>query len=460
MSETITPPPDNRRAEARDGIRDLVARLDQGAAAVSSRDPDLSRTIGQLAASVDRAGATDDPRFRTRVAYAFQDIEKLAGPISSTPPVLRQEMEKLAATAPGLQNERLRDLVGGTKALADPELVRDIRQAATEVGRRPEQIGRDVQERVEALEARVRLSADPSSGTRSSTPTPPTSPTEPKQGSGAEQGSSPPPQRSPGAPNRQSADLPEWDRPEPRRPDRAESPAQGPAATEQIVQAQGPGLLNLAWGAVSRHREAREAQADRAPTPVGERSERHEGMFQQMRDQAVVQGAERSQKAALDALQGFANGPGSNVLGKIQDAAKNEPGGMQAVISEMKDGGRYANLRSQFNADMVMERGMAASYEKVAGTLQQYGADRAAVEALGAQRNTSAALSSKFEKMDAEIGKTAAMLPSKAEGKNLMEELGDKLREVLDRAVQSVRSAFTRSADTGANTSSGPSPSP
>ncbi len=187
-----------------------------------------------------------------------------------------------------------------------------------------------------------------------------------------------------------------------------------------------------------------------------DRIARHGDSQQQQRDEATIQGAERSQRAALDALQAFQKGAGSNILTKIQDAAKSEPGGLQGVLSEMREGGRFSSLRSQFNADLALERGMSAAYDKVASSLQQYSGDRTAVEAIGARRGTGQALEARFEKMDAEIGKATAAIPSRGDGKSVLEDLGDKMREVLDRAVQAVKSAFTP----GPRAASSPSPSP
>ncbi len=99
---------------------------------------------------------------------------------------------------------------------------------------------------------------------------------------------------------------------------------------------------------------------------------------------------------------------------------------------------------------------MSAAYDKVASSLQQYSGDRTAVEAIGARRGTGQALEARFEKMDAEIGKATAAIPSRGDGKSVLEDLGDKMREVLDRAVQAVKSAFTP----GPRVASSPSPSP
>jgi hypothetical protein len=108
----------------------------------------------------------------------------------------------------------------------------------------------------------------------------------------------------------------------------------------------------------------------------------------------------------------------------------------------------------------VMERDASAAWEEMAASLQQYGADRTAVAAIGARQNTSAELESRFEKLDAEIGKAASIIPSRQDGKNVMDDLGEKVREILDRAVNAVKSVFTPSAEKGARASAGPSPSP
>jgi hypothetical protein len=212
--------------------------------------------------------------------------------------------------------------------------------------------------------------------------------------------------------------------------------------------------------ALARHAQQENPNWDRQPTSVVDRSARHESVFQQRRDEATIQGAEKSQRAAMEAIQAFAQGPASNILTKIQDAAKAEPGGMQAVLSEMREGGRFASLRSQFNTDLVMERGAAAAWERMAGSLQQYDADRAAVAAIGARQNTAAALDARFEKMDAEIGKAVSVIPSKQDGKSVMDDLGDKVREILDRAINAVKSAFSPSAERNARASASPSPAP
>ena len=442
----------------RDPIHDLITRLDRDASAIAAKDPDLSRTVHQIAeAAGKRPERTEDPAFRSRVAYALQDMEKLGGPIGAVPQGLREEMSRLAVTAPGLQNDRLQEMMRATPTMDDARLVREIRTLATSVGTRgTDQNSPDVQSRIDALENRIRLA--PSAP--GSLPTNDALTGHRDEGGGraasanAEQAQA---ARSPGNQTGGTKDLPAWEQPAGQSQG---NNANGQTPPQATVTARGPGVIASALAALARHAQQENPNWDRQPTPVADRSERHENAFQQRRDEATIQGAEKSQRTALDALQAFGQGPGSNILTKIQDAAKAEPGGMQAVLSEMREGGRFAGLRSQFNADLVMERGVAAAWDRMAGSLQQYGADRSAVAAIGARQNSTAALDARFEKMDAEIGKAASIIPSKQDGKSVMDDLGDKVREILDRAINAVKAAFTPSADRNAHASASPSPTP
>ena len=146
-------------ASGRDPIHDLITRLDRDASTVAAKDPDLSRLIHQLAeTATKRPDRVEDAAFRTRVAYALQDMEKLAGPITSVPQGLREEMSRLAVTAPGLQNDRLQEMMRATPSMDDTRLVRDVRSLAFNVGGRSgDQNAPDVRGGIDALENRIRL---------------------------------------------------------------------------------------------------------------------------------------------------------------------------------------------------------------------------------------------------------------------------------------------------------------
>ena len=90
-----------------DPMRELLEHLERAQPLIANLDRNLAETIQTLA----RQGADPEhrtqPAFRHQVAYAVQDLEKSAiWPIAMAPE-LRSEMTTLAATAPGLENERM-----------------------------------------------------------------------------------------------------------------------------------------------------------------------------------------------------------------------------------------------------------------------------------------------------------------------------------------------------------------
>jgi hypothetical protein len=182
---------------------------------------------------------------------------------------------------------------------------------------------------------------------------------------------------------------------------------------------------------------------------------------QQIRDSAgerALQRAEKSGRSALNALEDFRTGEGATVMNRIQEAARSEPGGMAAVLSEMRIGGRFADLRQQFNNALETERGVGAACDKAAAALARYGQHRVGIEEVIARRPDAANLSAKFEQMDAQIGEAAASTPSRRGGKTMVDDLAQKAAELLDRAVDTVRSAFGRSQSAEATSRAAPAP--
>jgi hypothetical protein len=122
----------------------------------------------------------------------------------------------------------------------------------------------------------------------------------------------------------------------------------------------------------------------------------------------------------------------------------------------MRAGGKFADLRQQFNTALSDEYGAAAAYDKAASALARYGEDRKAVEQVIAKRSDATNLSAKFETLDKEIGAAASEIPSRRDGKTMLDDLSKQVGEMLQRALDSVKNLF-RGASPGA--SPGPSPS-
>lgn len=446
MSDTTVAADPARRPAAeqeRHPLRDVVDRMDRAREHIGKADPELSETIRLLAERADRPGMMDNPVYRTRVAYALLDLEKLAGPVSNMPEPLRQEMTQLGTSVRGLQNERLQELMRQTAEIPDGGLVRDIRIVATDAAGRASQDTSAIRERVEVLENRTRLN--------SAAPFPAA-----KEASPVQQAEAGP--AVPGVPKREQSSGPTSAPPIPERPN--EQPAAQGATTAQPGQLAGqvrvPGLAASILSALHRPEQQPAASMDPTPTPMGERVTRFEQNLREGKEERAFRGAEQSGRAAVEAMEAFANGLGASVMSRIRDAAKSDPSGMAGVMSEMRAGGVYADLRTQFDGAMAKEKGFAAAYDKAAVAAGQYGKDRTAVDAIMAQRPDVDALTSRFQKLDAQIGEAAGSTPGRKEGKSALEELAEKAAEVISRAVDKIRAAFSNSS----RASSSPSPSP
>jgi|GEM_PF-2965729 hypothetical protein len=427
-------------------LKDVIARLDAAGLQLELVSPGLANNIRHIVQQSENPGQADQPAFRTRVAYALLDTEKLSGPLALAPSI-REELTRLATNVPGLQNDRARDLLNATTTIADARLASDIRAAAADIARQPQQNTPDIESRLNVLENRARLagrvpSADAGSPAGGN---PATSP------AAAEL----PPASSPGGaaqvrpPESASSLRPPPPQHDTRQPDRE--------AAQIVVQSPGANAILTIMAAFRRPEPATPLPWDGPPALLAERHDRFEQQIMDPRrgDQSL-RAAERAGQAALDALRGFGAGPGAEILTKIQDAAKATPGGLAAVLSEMRDGGRFAELRQEFNSALVTEQGFSASYDRAVAGLAQYGAQRTAIEPLLAGKANAANLIGKFEKLDAEIGQTASAIPGRADGKSALDELAAKTREIIAGAVDTVRNAFGRSADATA----APSPSP
>jgi len=128
------------------------------------------------------------------------------------------------------------------------------------------------------------------------------------------------------------------------------------------------------------------------------------------------------------------------------------------VLSEMRVGGRFGDLRQQFNNALETERGVTAAYDKAAAALARYGQHRVGIEQVIAHRPDAANLSAKFEQMDAQIGEAAANTPSRRDGKSIVDDLAQKAAELLQRVVDAVRSTFGRSQSAEATSRAAPAP--
>jgi hypothetical protein len=198
------------------------------------------------------------------------------------------------------------------------------------------------------------------------------------------------------------------------------------------------------------------ATAPKAASPAGGLRDKL-GVFtadrmQARRDAEEIKGVTQSGAAVLGALEALERHETTGILLKIRDAA-NANGGMERVLSEMRPGGAFEDLRKEFNVALSHDEGFAAAYEKATGALSSYAETRAGM--ISAPRPRADVNLARLETLDQEIGAAARTLPGLKDGKNALDEALEGGREAVEKAFTAIRQAFTRDAEVR-----GPSPSP
>ncbi len=201
---------------------------------------------------------------------------------------------------------------------------------------------------------------------------------------------------------------------------------------------------------------AADARAPKAASPAGGPRDKL-GVFtadrmQARRDAEEVKGASQAGTAVLASLEALERQETTGILMKIRDAASAN-GGIEHVLSEMRPGGAFEDLRKEFNVTLSHDEGFAAAYEKATGALSSYAETRAGM--ISAPRPSADINLAHLETLDQEIGAAAKTLPGLTDGKNALDEALDGGKEAVEKAFTAIRQAFTRDAEVR-----GPSPSP
>ncbi len=513
-----------------DALRDVIAKLNQvvSQGQLALADPALAKTVSKLVEQGNDPARLEQGSFRTGVAYAVQDLEKLPAITVAMPAALRAEMTELAATSPGLQNERMQALVAKTPELTERGLIEDIRRAAYQTARSgPEHDTPELRTRIEALETRAGITPATPSVTNAEPP--------PHPG---------PDKVASAGPDRPTGETPTTTQPQPAKPD-AGSPAKAadvPSNQEKVIATPSPGsgqavvtpaaeptapaakaaaapatetiesplagkvlagagqtsavqlaeAAGVLAGAATSIAKAASAAAKapaqprrqtvgesivasmRKPQPatpppwsaaqpsVGPRLAQMEQQVGDAKLERLVQAAEKSGVSLSAALDQFTTGPGRGVMARLENAAAKDPGGMPAVIAGMKPDGPYAAERAEFNA-ALRDPAVAGPYNVVTTQAAKHAEARLAVEDTLRKRGLDpAVLGDRLEKKDAELADKAASIPGRQPGKNALEEMAQKLAELLQKAMEKVGQVIDRAAGAGvqSQTRPGPSPSP
>lgn len=458
MSETLTQIAD---------LANVMDYLDCTKDVVREHAPDVVQRFERLKERVSRA-PEDDLFLRTEIAYSVQDFSRVAGPVLPDTHPLAAEMKERATSAPEINSEEVQHLLASTVSLTDQRLVNQIRGMVEDMRSGvadPEHP--DFLFSIEQLERAV-SGAQNVNEPQSSSDTRPTDETRPglhpSPGGGHAEENNPSadqttPQKEGSRTEPQNA---EQAKKEPAGTDKAQSTDKKEPETQKEPEA--PVVQKMSMGAAlvggfSRLAGALATKLEAEPGKLSpgwldrarEKSQRHDAaQAEKNMDHTAHLGSE-----AVEAMQALRQGPGSSILAAIAEAAASDPGGMSAVLSEMKPGGKYASLHGQFEAEKQNNQAFASSLENAASKLDAYGKGREAAQKLGETMNTSTRVEQRFAQIDAQIGKEAESLPGSKPGTSMMEELGEKTKELVKKAVETLARLFRAAPSSGPTMSPG-----
>jgi hypothetical protein len=422
-------------------LRKLVEKLDRSRPDIEATNPQLGKTIREL---VQAAGTPNDfdADFMQRLAYAIQDAQRIGINLKLTQG-LQSEFSRLATSMDGLKDSAFSEILRNTPNIADQSVVNKIRAAAASAVKHPNDSSY-LNEPLQEIAAQIQADAMPQTATNQPTSTRPRSQAVAESDSSSSASAA----RDTTNPNRASSQAGA----EQSQPNQSESQQQRTGEKWVVAPVQ---YRETLAGRVSSALQSLQPAPSPSNAPQTNMVDRLDAYEARKEAQRQIDAAYRAGHVATEALKAFSNGPGAAILSRIQDAARADPGGMPAVLSEMRAGGRYADLRQQFNGALSTEQGLAGAYERAAAATVQYDTLRAAIAPTIANHKDTAALTKKFQALDTEIVEAASAIPGKNDGATAFEEWARKAGEAFAKVIDKIRGVFQHPSP-----SPGPSPSP
>jgi len=457
MSETLIQP----KAD----LDNVFTYLDRTREALAGHSPGIVAAYDRLRNESRNPDVDKDDQFRTRVAYAVQDMGREIGGVLPDSHPLKPEMDGRAKIYPGLSQPDVQQMMAASDRL-EQRTVNAVRSLARDLvsgGQDPthpdvQHVIKNLRETVAdelkegpAVETPPRMHRSPGEGTA-----PPDA--------GAKGAGNDPREASPGRTGPDGrADAaaegkasPASDAPGQRGDQRGPAtdggpqPAQnGPAENGSSRVVKGFGFGRIA-DTLANYIETRPRQT--SPDWM-DRTREFSAQKHEARDRSSLDATEKAGREALDAMRLVREQPASAVMSAMSDAAKHDPNGMAGVLSEMKPGGKYADLHGQYSAEKQNNQAFAAQLDDASAKLGAYGKGREAAEAIGARLNESESVTKRFSALDASIAREAGELPGKDAGKSMFEELGEKASELAKKAIEMISSLVRPKAEASASPS-------
>ena len=151
-------------------IREAVEQLRAALPKLRETNPAYADGLATFLQRADDPVRLNQAEFQHRIAYALKDVEKITGSLAFTNDAHRLHIYDLSTSAPGLNNQRVLELLTEANSSADTALRRDIRRTAIEVGKQADQNRPEIRSQIDAIDNRVRLSQSIAIAQPSNTP--------------------------------------------------------------------------------------------------------------------------------------------------------------------------------------------------------------------------------------------------------------------------------------------------
>ena len=208
-------------------------------------------------------------------------------------------------------------------------------------------------------------------------------------------------------------------------------------------------------GAIASTNTTRAPTTNAAASPGGLRDKLTTFTAERMqprRDAEQVRNVTQAARGVIASLQALEQQETTGILIRIRDAGKTN-GGIENVLSEMRPGGQFEDLRKEFNTVLSRDQGFAAAYDKATGAIADYAEIRAALPPPSRPRVDPNL--ARLQTLDHEIVEAAKALPGIKDGQSAFEDLVESGKEAVQKLFSAVKQTFSRDADLR-----GPSPSP
>ncbi|MGC9271853.1 hypothetical protein, partial [Acidiphilium sp.] len=436
----------------------------------------LKQRISDLGERAKQPGVLDDPAVQQKIAWAMADTERATGVRTNVGDHIRDQMLTLAVTIQGLNDPSVIRLMKYTNQLGSQNTVDQIRDFAVRIApNKAPQVGSGDKVLLDKLEQRVldenlnqmtqRQSMSADRGARIQQGNQLDQQVRQNQTVEARAQNAPAPSETAAASAGQGATQRPVVQATTANVKVTPGASTGPGWLEGIAnrvkesplfRAPAPRASNSNGAGSSTTNEPAAAPAPTQPAPYADTSFDHKGAVAGIERDLIVEGVTAAAVTAAQAMTSLRQMMGG-IGQKIDAAAENDPGGYANVISGMKPGGQYAELRSELDAQIQQSQGFAGTYQQATDALENYATSRVSAEQWF--RNNAVKVSELDKDLaPAEKGlfESLQKTPGLTSGLSMLEEMAEKFGEAIMQIINRARTAL----GFGPGMGNDPSPSP